>query len=245
MDRCFKIKEPLVEQLDQPFLAWVHALQRSTRALIAGDTADAEALASEALQIGNAGGEPDAIVIFGAQMIMVSLWRGTLGNLVPLIEQAIANNPRLPVFVAAMALAHSEGDRHEDALALLRAFGRSGFDLPMDATWLTGMIAYADAAIDCLDTETAGPMFEQLAPFSNQWHYSDISTAGPISRTLGGLATVLGRYEEAYSYFAHAAASSERANAKFFAARTDLYWGKMLIARHGRGDDARAEVPRN
>ena len=93
MDRCFRMEEPLVEQLDQPFLAWVHALQRSTRALIAGDTDEAEALANRALSIGSTGGEPDAIAIFGAQLIMVNIWRGTLGDLVPLIEQAIANLP--------------------------------------------------------------------------------------------------------------------------------------------------------
>jgi class 3 adenylate cyclase/tetratricopeptide (TPR) repeat protein len=240
MDRCFAIKEPLVEQLDQPFLAWVHALQRSTRALIAGDTDEAESLASEAFQIGSAGGEPDAIVIYGAQMIMVNLWRGTLSQLVPLIEQAIVSNPRLPVFVAALALAHSEGERYEEATQLLREFGRTGFELPLDATWLTGMIAYADAAIDCRDVESSGPMLEQLAPFSEQWHYSDISTAGPISRTLGGLASVLGRYDEAESFFAHAAASSQRAHAKFFTARTELYWGLMLMTRRGVGDSERA-----
>ena len=240
MDRCFQIKEPLVEQLDQPFLAWVHALQCSTRALIAGDTDEAEALAGEALTIGSSGGEPDAIVIFGAQMLMVSIWRGTLSELVPLIEQAIVDNPRLPVFVAALALAHADGGRYEDAKAILHEFGKSGYQLPMDATWLTGMIAYADAAVDCGDTEAADSMLEQLAPFSQQWHYSDISTAGPISRTLGGLATVLGRYEEADRYFAHSAASSEQAGAKFFSARTNLYWGKMLVERNGPGDAAMA-----
>ena len=123
-----------------------------------------------------------------------------------------------------------------EAKTLLREFGRTGFELPLDATWLTGMIAYADAAIDCRDAESCGPMLEQLAPFSEQWHYSDISTAGPISRTLGGLASVLGRYDEAESFFAHAAASSQRADAKFFTARTELYWGLMLMARRGVGD---------
>jgi class 3 adenylate cyclase len=240
MDRCFAIKDPLVEQLDQPFLAWVHALQRSTRALIAGDTDEAEALASEAYAIGSSGGEPDAIVVLGAQMLMVSIWRGTLSQLVPLIEQAIADNPGLPVFVAALALAHAEGERYEEAKALLHEFGDNGYQLPMDAPWLTGMIAYADAAVDCGDTASTEAMLEQLAPFSQQWHYSDISTAGPISRTLGGLATVLRRYDEADLYFAHAATSSKQAGAKFFAARTNLNWGKMLVARNGPGDAERA-----
>ena len=40
------------------------------RAQIAGDTDRAEQLATEALQIGTDGGEPDAAIIFGAQFMV-------------------------------------------------------------------------------------------------------------------------------------------------------------------------------
>jgi class 3 adenylate cyclase len=240
MDRCFEIKSPLVEQLDQPFLTWVHTLQRTTRALIAGDTNEAEKWATEALQIGIDGGQPDAAVIFGAQFIMVSLWRGTLGDLIPMIMQAIDDNPGLPVFVAVLALAHSEADHVEESRQLLEGFATGGFDLPLDPTWLTGMIAYADAAVELREPEFAGPMFERLCPFADQWLYTDVATSGPISRTLGGLATVLHRFSEAESYFSHSAAISDRVGAKFFAARSDLSWGKMLLERRDSGDPERA-----
>jgi DNA-binding SARP family transcriptional activator len=240
MDRCLEIKRPLVEQLDQPFLNWVHTLQRATRALIAGDAARAEQLATEALQIGTDGGEPDAFIIYGAQIIMVNLWRGTLDALVPLIEQAITDNPGLPVFVAALALAHAEADRTDETRGLLQDFAGRHFDLPLDATWLTGMIAYADAAIECRDPDFAGPMLERLAPFSDQWLYTDIATSGPVSRSVGDLLTVLRRHDEAEAQFAHSAAASERAGATFFAARTDLSWGRMLVGRRGHGDRDRA-----
>ncbi|MGP0030588.1 MAG: ATP-binding protein [Acidimicrobiales bacterium] len=240
MDRCFEIKTPLVEQLDQPFLTWVHTLQRATRALIAGDTDEAEKWAMEALQIGMDGGQPDAAVIFGAQFIMVSLWRGTLSDLIPMILQAIDDNPGLPVFVAALALAHSEADHAEESRQLLQGFATAGFDLPQDPTWLTGMIAYADAAVELHEPEFVGPMLECLSPFADQWLYTDVATYGPISRTLGGLATVLGRFSEAESYFSHSAAMSEGVGANFFAARSDLSWGRMLLERRGSGDLERA-----
>jgi tetratricopeptide (TPR) repeat protein len=231
MDRCLEIKRPLVEQLDQPFLNWVHALQRATRALIAGDSDRAEQLATEALQIGTDGGQPDAFIVYGAQIVMVNLWRGTLSDLVPLIEQAIIDNPGLPVFVAALALAYAEADRTEETRRLLEGFADMNFDLPLDTTWLTGMIAYADAAIECRDPRFAGPLLDRLAPFADQWLYTDVATSGPVSRSLGDLATILGRYDEADAYFAYSAESSLRAGAKFFAARTDLSWGRMLSER--------------
>ena len=57
---------------------------------------------------------------------------------------------------------------------------------------------------------------------------------------LGGLATVLGRYDEADAYFAQSAAFSDRVGAKFFAARTDLLWGRMLAERRAPGDTEKA-----
>jgi DNA-binding SARP family transcriptional activator len=240
MDRCLEIKRPLVERLDQPFLNWVHTLQLATRALITGDADEAERLAADALQIGSDGGQPDAIVIFGVQMIMVNLWRGTLNDLLPLIEQAVVDNPELPVFVAALALAHAETGRTEETRTLLTDFATRSFQLPLDATWLTGMIAYADAATECRDPKFVGPILEQLAPYSDQWLYTDIATAGPVSRSVGDLLTVLGRYGEAETQFSHAADSSQRAGARYFAARTDLSWGRMLAERHAPGDSERA-----
>ena len=242
MDRCFAIKEPLVAQLDQPFLLWVDTLQRGTRALMAGDTAEGERLAGEALKIGMDGGEPDAPVAFGMQMLMVSLWRGTMGELVPLIEQAIKENPGLLVFRAALALAHSEAGRSEEAQRELQVFADNGFDLPMDVTWLTGVTAYAIAAIESDQVDFARPLLNILAPYAEQWHYSDVSAAGPVSRTLGGLATLLGRFDEADRYLEMAARSSKVAGSTFFTAWTDLYWGRMLVARDAPGDAIEARI---
>jgi hypothetical protein len=53
---------------------------------------------------------------------------------------------------------------------------------------------------------------------------------------LGGLATVLERYDAADEYLAQSAAMSARLGAKFFAARTDLMRGRMLAARGAAAD---------
>jgi hypothetical protein len=51
---------------------------------------------------------------------------------------------------------------------------------------------------------------------------------------------VLGRYDEADAYFAHAAAFNDRADAKCFAARNNLMWATMLAERNAPGDNERA-----
>jgi hypothetical protein len=51
---------------------------------------------------------------------------------------------------------------------------------------------------------------------------------------------VLGCYDDADAYFAHATAFNDRANAKFFAAATNLAWGEMFAERNAPGDTERA-----
>ncbi|MGC9963689.1 MAG: AAA family ATPase, partial [Acidimicrobiales bacterium] len=232
VDRCYEIIGSTAQQVDQPTLTWQATVARSLRAQIAGDIDQAEQFATQALQIGADGGEPDAETIFGSQFMVVSLLRGTMGELVPLIEQMVADNPGLPVFAAVLALGHAEADRTDDARRLLNAFTTADFDLPMDNVWITGITLYSDAAIACRDSKYAGPLFDRLSPWVDQLSTAGITGAlGPISHYLGGLATVLGRFDEADAYFAQSAAMCDRIGMKFYAARNDLWWGRMLAER--------------
>lgn len=198
-------------------------------------------LATEAFQIGTDGGQPDTTTIFRAQFMNVSIQRGTLADLIPLIEQAVSDSPGIPAFRAVLASAHAEADRTDDARHMLEEFAATNFDLPLDQVWTTGMVSYAGAATECRDPTYAGPLFERLVPWADQWSTAGgASTQGPVSHFLGGLATVLGRYDEADAYFAESDAMSDRVGAKFFAARTDLGWGKMLAERQAPGDTERA-----
>jgi class 3 adenylate cyclase/tetratricopeptide (TPR) repeat protein len=242
MDRAMATAKAAIERLAQPTLDWAYAYDSAMRAQLAGDTDRAEQLASEALRIGTEGGEPDAMNMFAGQIVSVHIQRGTLDELIPLIEQAAAEAPDLAgVYTAVLAFAHAQVEQTEEARRLLEEFATARFDLPMDNTWLTGMLAYAEAAVHCGDPKFARPIFDLLAPWSDQWSTTGSTTAeGPVSRSLGGLATVLERYDEANSYFAHSAALSEQIGARFLTAEIDLEWGSMLVKRRAPGDAERA-----
>ena len=242
MDRCIGIQASTAHLLDQPIFAWAHTFFLGLRAQLDGDTDRAEELASEALQIGTDGGQLDAGVIFGAQLMIVSGQRGTMSDLVPLIEQLAADTPDISqwLFGSLLAKAHVEAGRTDEARSLLEAFAASGFDLPLDQVWLTGMVDYAEAAIECRDPEYVAPLFDRLKPWAGQLPVTGASALGPVSHYLGGLAAVLGRYDEAEAYFTEAAEFSDRVGAKFFLARARLWWGRMLVGRLGPGDAERA-----
>ena len=227
MDRCLDITASLAERLEQPMLSWSNAAYRTTCALIDGDIDRAEVLATDALRIGIDSGQPDASLFFGTHLIGVNQRRGTLGELSSLLEQMAAEAPTVaPALTAVRALAHAEADRVEDAGRLLEELATTGFELPLDSVWLTTVVEYSDAAIEVQDPKYARPLFDLLVPWAGQFVTIGMAGAeGPVSHYLGGLAAVLGRYGEADTYFAHAAAVNLRAGAKFFAARTDLSAG--------------------
>jgi tetratricopeptide (TPR) repeat protein len=232
----------LAEQLDQPTLSWTNTFHRAKRAQIAGDTDLAEQLATEALQIGTDCGQPDAALFFGGQLSVVSAQRGTMGELIPLIEQMVDETSTLTgVLTAVLAQAHAEADHTEDVRHLLEEFAATDFDLPADQAWITAMHSYAEAAIYCGDPQYAGPLFDRLVPWAEQSAASgSVTASGLVSHSLAGLATVLRRYDEADAYFDQSAAISARMNAKYFVAKTDLLWGSMLAERRAEGDTEKA-----
>ena len=246
LDRCLAIHGAMADQLCQPVFTWGHTFLRAQRAFIAGDTDRAEELATEALQIGTESGQPDATLIYGTQLMGVRGQRGTMHELVPLIEQMASDAPEISpwMFGSLLAKAHVEVDCIDQALDQLEAFAASGFDLQLDQVWLSGMVDYADAAVACGDPTYAELLFERLAPWHAQLPATGASALAPVSHYLGGLTTVLGRYDEADAYYSQSAAMSERIGAKFFAARTDLWWGSMLVRRDrpGDADAARARL---
>jgi class 3 adenylate cyclase/tetratricopeptide (TPR) repeat protein len=240
VDRSIEIARSLAGRLNQPTITWVHTVERATRSLIAGDTDSAEQLAIEALKIGTESGQPDAALFFGAHYLEVSWQRGAVADLVPLIEQTIAENPGFPSMLAALALAHVEANHIDEASRILADGTSSGPDTPSSGAWLTDQTIWAEVAIERRHAESAARLFERLAPWADQFSAGALSVEGPVSHYLGGLATVLGRYDEAESHFVQSAAVSDRVGAKFFAARTDLLWGRMLAERRVLGDTERA-----
>jgi tetratricopeptide (TPR) repeat protein len=235
-DRCLDLMGSLVERVDEPFLRFRYTWGRAVRAVIAGDTDDAERLANDALEMGTEGGVGDAMLFCAVVFFNVSYQRGTLRDIVPLVEQMAIDAPGLAVILSpVVALAHLEEGRIDDAARLLEEFATTGFELPMDQLWLGAMTTRAEFAIQCRLPSYAGPLFDRLAPWDHL-----TADHGPVSYFLGGLATLLGRYDDANAYFGQSAATCERMGAKFNAVRTKLMWGTMLIERNTSADLERA-----
>ena len=235
IDRCQAIEGSIAPTLG-PKTTWAYLRGRASRAIIAGDHVAAAQLATQAFEYGSITHESQADSYFAAQMIDVYRQRGTLGDLTSTIQSAVEQLPGMPVFVARLATAFAHSGDLDGARHLLHQFASSRFDLPLDPVWMTGMACWADVAITCESSACAGPLFELLQPWAHQFSNSGITVEGPVSHFLGGLSSLLGHFDAAEAYFAQAAAVSDRYQATYFAARTNLQWGLMLVAR-GLSDD--------
>jgi class 3 adenylate cyclase len=239
VDRCLAVCDSLVTRLGQPTLSCVHAVQQSVRAQVAGDPDRAEAAANLALQIGTESGEPDITLLFGSLFMGAQWQRGTVGQLVPIIEQAAADNPGLRALGAALAVASLESGDTEKARRLLEQAALQ-FGPPSAGAWLSEMCVYSEVAVACRMVEMAAVLFGHLAPWAGQFSASGLTAEGPVSHYLGGLAETLGRTHEAELYYARSSEMSVRMGASFFAARTHLRWGSMLAGQPGSDQAARA-----
>jgi class 3 adenylate cyclase len=238
LDRCLAIHGDMADALGQSLFSWGHAFVQSLRSQIAGDAQAAERFALQALEIGTQGGQPDAALIFGGQMNIVAGQLGTQHELVPLIEKMAGETRDIPrsFFLSLLAKAYVEGDECAQASELLDEFAGMGYELPLDQLWLTGMVDFAEAAIECNHRRHAARLLEQLEPWSGQLPATGGSALSPVSHYLGGLATVLGDFDRAESYFEQSAEMCRRMGAIFFAGRTNLLWGRMLVQRGLPGD---------
>jgi ATP/maltotriose-dependent transcriptional regulator MalT len=102
------------------------------------------------------------------------------------------------------------------------------------------MSCYAEVASELRAVDAAASLFEMLQPWHSHVIDNGLTTQGPVAHYLGGLATVLGRYDQADHYFAEADRMSNVMKARFFSARTDVAWAKMLLTRGRSGDGQQA-----
>jgi class 3 adenylate cyclase/tetratricopeptide (TPR) repeat protein len=224
----------LAASVPEPLIAWTRLLEESTFALLQGDFQASEQWATQAYETGTASGQPDAVMIFGAQLSAVRFWQGRFGELVEQIVQFAGEQDSLPAWRASAALALIESGREDEAREL--ALAEDFQSVPWDQIWSTTMVLWADACSRLRVVDGAGELYELLAPYSGQLAAGDTYVSGSIAWVLGTLASTLERYEEAEGHFAAAAEIEERLGAPLLLARTHVGWARALIAR-GRPED--------
>ena len=238
--RHLAVARSLAERFRQPMMMWVVAYHEAADALVRGESERAEELATQALEIGTESGQPDAFAFYGAQIIIVRLQQGRLHELTPLIVEGAEQNPNIAAYHASAAAAHLDAGDESTALGLLERASADGFvHVPRDTAWFDAIALYARVAIELRAAGPSESLVELLEPYPNQVPCQCLTAHEPTACMLGGLLSVLGRYDEAEQQLEKALRMSGRAHMRYGEAQTRLAWGRMLSGK--LGDRARSD----
>ena len=153
VEQAVALRETLAEEArrwHRPRLIWATRVLESALMLARGEFDEADAGAAASLQLGQELGVGDALAAFGVHLMIRNWMAGTADTLGDLAQQAATDNPALPAWAAAAAVARAQAGRYDEAAALLsgfrarraatssRLFDRPALCMASCAAWMLG-----------------------------------------------------------------------------------------------------------
>jgi len=225
--------EALANQVGQPSFKWADLFYRGARERIAGNLDEAERLATEAAAMD----EPDAFMVFAAQIAGIRWEQGRAEELRDLMEQAIDNFPGISGFRAGLAIFDALLDRFDDARRMLDAELERGLDqIPRDQSELASLVIWSDVAFETRARDVAAELYDRLSPSRGLVMWNGAIAYNSVDHYLAGLCSLLGRYDEAVELFESAVELQKRIPAPIWLARTRHWYGRTLLDRDAPGD---------
>ncbi len=234
--------EMVVQRLGQPAQRWNLLVDRAMRALLDGRFEEAERLSTDALSLGQRAQRSDAVPGFRVQMYLIRREQGRLAEMESEIKRSVAEYPTRFVFRSMLAHLYSELERPVGSRGAFDRLGANDFtDLPRDNDWLFEMSLLAEVADFLGDVDRAAILYELLLPFvGRNVSAGGDASVGSASRSLGVLASVLHRWDEAARHFEDALERNAGMGARPWVAHTQHDYARMLRRRDGVGDPERA-----
>ncbi len=228
----------LARRVGQPLF---HALSRQAQALLAigeGRFTDAEALATEADELGRtlSNASPGG---YGVQLFAIRREQGRLDEARPVVEAVARLGRSGSTWRAALAVMYAELGLPEEARAELDVLTTDRLvDVPRDALFLGSLSYLADACCAVGHRPGAAAVYEELIGWRGLvvqvGHL--LAAHGAVDRYLGQLATILGHEREAEIHFESALRLDTASRMPVWLARTQLEYGLMLAARDRLAD---------
>jgi hypothetical protein len=217
-------------------------LQRARRTAIEGDYLDAERCNAEAEDVAVDLEDNMLRLLVVAQRSMLRWNQGRIGEMEQQVRAYADAAPAIVGWRAALARIYCAQGRDAEARRELERLDQRGFaHLPRYNGWLNMMGLLSEVCAHLDEAARARALYDLLVTFERR----NVVTAqccfdGPVSRYLGILATTAGEWSAAERHFELARTRAERQHARPFVALTGIDEARMLAARDGPGDAARA-----
>jgi tetratricopeptide (TPR) repeat protein len=225
--------ERLGAELSDPLALWHPAMAECTLALLAGRIADAERAAFGALAIARRLELTWAVENFGIQLHQIRREQGRLAELEEATTLVAKAHDAGPVWQLALADLNLQLGRADVAAAMFSELSATLIALHHDLTWIATMSLAADLCIELGDDAAAAALYAALLPYAehNVVIGPGVACMGSASRQLGGLATLLGLWDDASRHLDVALTLNTALEATPWIARTHLARARLLGAQ--------------
>ena len=174
--------QELAAALGQPTLSWVADVTVASWAQVRGDFRTAERLGKQALEVGHAAGQPDALQVYGEQRALIRVYQGRGDDqLIELSRQAAKAHPRMAVWEASTAHYESRFGSTGAAAAILENAVETRLEqVGWDELRLVALAFYADVAARLHSLEGAALTNELLTPWHEHFVWSGVTGYGHV-----------------------------------------------------------------
>lgn len=193
-----------------------------------------------ALQLGQQTGNPDALMWYGGQMCLRTLFEDQLDVATAISGQAITQFPRMAIWQGAHAVGLALGGRTEEVEGVLAGLPARLDDATQDWFWICALLFFGIALAHADDREATVAVYDRLLTYRDLHGSYIIGYVGPVEVALGALAGRLGRLDLAVDHHSRAAGTIDRIGAARARAMNGYYWAVALLARGSTGDRERA-----
>lgn len=210
-EALFKEYESLLSDFPQPAYQWRKYVGRMVFASLDGDFDEVRRAGEEMRQGAESSGVQTARLAWALLQIAIAHAQGEPSSIEPRAEAVLELLVKMPPLLPYTAWVLAATGRTDEARDMLRRVTTEIEGFP----WL---IAAGDATVVLRDRELAERFYEPLAAHQYQnrmfWGPAGTFCLGPTQRTLGDLAMILGRHEDALRHYDDAIVVSERVGSK-------------------------------
>lgn len=241
-ERAFFDLRERAAALGSQSVGYIVAVLDVMRCLRRGELERAEALAVDALALGTAAGDADALGYYGAHLLTLRWIQGRVGELLEPVQAVIESSTlrrRDQIYPALLAYAHALRGDHAAARSVLDGLLADGAgSIPEFSTWTGTVGVLVETAAELGDGELALALAEQFAPLAHLPVMPSLAVTclGPGERVMGRAMTTAGRLDEGIGWLRAALLAARRIGNRPFAVliRADL--AAALRRRAGPGD---------
>lgn len=245
-DETVATTETVARQVSYGFFVMQSITWRAMRMLLEGRWKEGERILAELIPMSS---DPNAFNAWAGLSFISELERGRAARVVPLFEDALANDESLAVFRIGAALGRLDMDDIDGARAHYAAATEDGLGsvvdnwmLPAQLSWLCNVVHRFD------DRPMAAALWERLEPYAGRPVVvaSGMWVNGAWDRYRGLVASTLGRHDDAVALVQAALEVEGQLGARPHGARSELALAQVLQTRDAPGDRelARAAIIR-